>query len=479
MDVQSQTSPEKGWGDCKTSLLERLGEEIFSSWFKQLNLAGLDKETLFLTVPTAFLRQHIQQYYPQKILDCWPSNAPTVTRVHISVRQNGQAMAQTDSVPLPRVRAISSSIGRPADKGESGPNPLPQVTDGSPLDPIYTFASFVETASNRVALAAARTVAEPTAERLQINPLYVQADIGLGKTHLLQSIATGYLEHQPQARVIYMTAEQLLMQIGVVTRQDMSSSLTERLCGCDLLLLDDFQFLLKSEALQREVRHLISTRLGQGKQVVVAGDRRPNEIDHLDKHLRSRLENGMVVELGTIDSATRMTILKQWLTKAQAEDQSLKTIPVEALEVVAQTPFSNGRQLRSVFNKIIFAYPLETLLSAERLEQLIGTVHRPGQPPRISIEDIQRMAARHYNISRSELLSSRRTRIIVKPRQVAMYLSKLMTPRSLPEIGRRFGGRDHTTVLHAVRKIEGLCARDTGMADEVELLRRLINARAS
>jgi chromosomal replication initiator protein len=346
---------------------------------------------------------------------------------------------------------------------------------GSPLDPRYTFSSFVEGPSNRVAFAAARAVAESASSAVRFNPLFLHATVGLGKTHLLQAIAAEALKHNPKSRVVYLTAEYFMWRFATAIRDNDALTLKERLRDIDLLIIDDMQF-LQGKSIQHEFCHLINMLLDSARQVVVAADRPPAELESLEPRVRSRLNGGVALEMAAPDYAMRLSMLKQRLAAAQAEDPSL-AIADDIIAHVARTVTGSGRELEGAFNQLLFRQSFEPI-TIERIDDILGHIYRSGEPKRVRIEDIQRIVARHYNVSKTELLSNRRTRTIVKPRQVAMYLSKVMTPRSLPEIGRRFGGRDHTTVLHAVRKIEDLSGSDNTLAQELELLRRLINDQA-
>nr|WP_272211960.1 chromosomal replication initiator protein DnaA [Marinicella sp. W31]MDC2877851.1 chromosomal replication initiator protein DnaA [Marinicella sp. W31] len=240
-----------------------------------------------------------------------------------------------------------------------------------------------------------------------------------------------------------------------------------------MLVIDDMQF-LQGKMIQHEFCHLLNTLLDSAKQVVVAADRAPWELESLDPRVRSRLTGGVSLEVEAPDYTMRLEMLKRRLSMAQQEDPSID-IPTSVLEHVADKVTASGRELEGAFNQLLFRRSFEPNLSIERVDELLVHLVGTGEPRRVRIEDIQRVVARHYCVTRQELVSNRRTRVIVKPRQIAMFLAKTMTPRSFPEIGRRFGGRDHTTVLHAVRKIEDLLDKDQKLSQEVELLKRLIN----
>ncbi|MGB8290183.1 MAG: chromosomal replication initiator protein DnaA, partial [Rhizobium ruizarguesonis] len=344
---------------------------------------------------------------------------------------------------------------------------------GSPLDSRFTFDTFVEGSSNRVALAAAKTIAEAGQGAVRFNPLFIHSTVGLGKTHLLQAVANAAVQNPRALRVVYLTAEYFMWRFATAIRDNDALTLKDSLRNIDLLIIDDMQF-LQGKMIQHEFCHLLNMLLDSAKQVVVAADRAPWELESLDPRVRSRLQGGVAIEFDAPDYEMRLEILKRRLAVARLEDPSLD-IPAELLQHVARNVTASGRELEGAFNQLVFRRSFEPNLSIERVDELLAHLVGSGEPRRVRIEDIQRIVARHYNVSRQELVSNRRTRVIVKPRQIAMYLSKTLTPRSFPEIGRRFGGRDHTTVLHAVRKIEELISGDTKLSHEVELLKRLIN----
>ena len=346
---------------------------------------------------------------------------------------------------------------------------------GSPVDPRYTFETFCEGAANRVAYAAARAVAEtPPGKLTQFNPLYIHAGVGRGKTHLLHATTRAARRADPSRKVVYLTAEHFMFRFVAALRSQTAIPFKESLREIDLLLIDDMQF-LQGKSVQQEFCHMLNALIDGARQVVVAADRPPAELETLDERVRSRLKGGVAFEIGAPDLELRRRILSTRYRLAQDHNPGLD-IPEPILEYVAQSIVSNGRDLEGGLNRLVaqwqFTNSPVTLGSAEiTLRDLVGA----REPRRVRIEDTQRVVARHYNVSKADLLSSRRTRTIVRPRQIAMYLAKVLTPRSLPEIGRRFGGRDHTTVLHAVRKIEELINGDKTLADEIELLKRMID----
>lgn len=478
-------------------LKARVGTEIYSSWFGRLKLDDISKSIVRLSVPTAFLRSWINNHYSELLTELWQEENPQILKVEVVVRGVSRVVrsaapveaceaSENKPVVAPREKMVfplgQSFGGQPVgDKRGSAVVAESAAASGavlgSPLDPRYTFDSFVDGASNRVALAAARTIAEAGSSAVRFNPLFIHASVGLGKTHLLQAIAAAALQRQEKARVVYLTAEYFMWRFATAIRDNNALSFKEQLRDIDLLVIDDMQF-LQGKSIQHEFCHLLNTLLDSAKQVVVAADRAPSELESLDVRVRSRLQGGVALEVAAPDYEMRVEMLRRRLAAAQAEDPSL-TIGEEILSHVARTVTGSGRELEGAFNQLLFRQSFEPNISIDRVDELLGHLTRVGEPKRIRIEEIQRIVARHYNVSKQDLLSNRRTRTIVKPRQVAMYLAKMMTPRSLPEIGRRFGGRDHTTVLHAVRKIEDLVGADTKLAQELELLKRLINDQAA
>ena len=480
----------------KAQLKARLGNDVYSSWFGRMKLAEASRGLVRLSVPTAFLRQWINSHYLDLIAELWKQGDPSLLKLEIVVRSAARntAPAVDDDQPQPRkaqqrpvvagagAAASAASGAARAEKSATLRPAAPEAQSarqsvlGSPLDARYTFESFVEGAPNRVAYAAARSVAESATGALRFNPLFIHASVGLGKTHLLQAIAAETIRRRPQARVVYLTAEYFMWRFATAIRDNYALHLKEQFRDIDLLIIDDMQF-LQGKSIQHEFCHLINMLLDSARQVVVAADRPPTELESLEPRVRSRLNGGVALEMGSPDFAMRLSILRQRHDAAAMEDAGV-SIPEDILAHIAQAVTGSGRELEGAFNQILFRQSFEPEMSLAWVDELLGGMYRAGEPKRVRIEDIQRIVARHYNVSKTELLSNRRTRTIVKPRQVAMYLAKVMTPRSLPEIGRRFGGRDHTTVLHAVRKIEGLSGSDTTMAQELELLKRLISDQA-
>ena len=466
------------WLRVKQRLRTELGEDVFTSWFTRLDLEGSDKSVIYLSVPTRFLKSWILSHYRDRLVALWeeelgePAIIEVIVRSPVRTRMQpvagGEKPADQPAEPAVAITRAPASVRNRGPEADGG-------LGGSPVDPRLTFETFCEGAANRVAYAAARAVAETEAGRpSQFNPLYIHAGVGRGKTHLLHATARAARLTGPGQKVVYLTAEHFMFRFVAALRNQSAIPFKESLREIDLLLIDDMQF-LQGKSVQQEFCHMLNALIDGARQVVVAADRPPSELESLDERVRSRLKGGVAFEIGAPDVDLRRRILATRYEHAKQNNRGLD-IPEPILEYVAQSVVSNGRDLEGALNRLVaqwqFTNQAVTILSAEiTLRDLVGA----REPRRVRIEDIQRVVARHYNVSKADLLSSRRTRTIVRPRQIAMYLAKVLTPRSLPEIGRRFGGRDHTTVLHAVRKIEGMMEGDKMLADEIELLKRLID----
>jgi chromosomal replication initiator protein len=468
-------SDQELWNRVRERLKTSVGDDIFNSWFARMELEALEADTVRLSVPTRFLKSWVQSHYAEKLLACWQDEVSTIARIELTVRSAvlkplpPKAKAPEVVVPVSDKREIRTGIEMPRAAA-----PISAVHDalgGSPLDPRLSFESFVVGRSNTLAHAAAKQVAQGRrGDQVMFNPLYIHAGVGLGKTHLLQSIAWAG-NATAERKVLYLTAEKFMYGFVAALRAQNALAFKEALRAIDVLVIDDLQF-LQGKNTQAEFCHTLNALIDSGRQVVIASDRPPSELETLDERVRSRLAGGLVVEMGSLGEELRFEILKARVTAAKAHHPGFD-VPSSVLIYIAKTVTHNGRDLEGALNRLLAHSKLTGQpVTLEMAEREIRDLIRPQEPKRIKIEEIQRIVARQYNVSRADLLSSRRTANVVRPRQVAMYLAKQLTLRSLPEIGRRFGGRDHTTVLHAVRKIENLVNNDTSLAEEIEILKR-------
>lgn len=483
--AKNEENPDHGnWQRVRERLKAKLGSEVYNSWFGRIKLEGVSGGVALHSVPTAFLKSWINSHYRDLICELWQDENKAVLRADIvvrsAVRRNNATCSEAEQAEKPATTPANDPARiaflppAAAQGGFQAQNRQPEAGfSGSPLDPRHTFAHFIESKSNRMAYAAARSVAEGDGSSVRFNPLFIHANVGLGKTHLLQAIAWEARQRDPAKKVRYLTAEYFMWVFARALHNQTALSLKETLRDIDLLLIDDMQF-LQGKAIQAEFCHLLNELIDSARQVVVAADRPPAELESLNERVRSRLQGGVALDIETPDYELRKSILNMRYEEARREQPNLE-IPEDIRHYVARQVNTSCRDIDGAFNQLLLQHKYSDGPEGyEELDKMLRHLIRSGDPKRVRIEDIQKIVARQFNVARNDLLSNRRTRQIVRPRQIAMYLAKTMTPRSLPEIGRRFGGRDHTTVLHAVRKIEGMIAEDNKLAQEIELLKRLI-----
>lgn len=460
----------EAWGRAMARLRAKLGEEVYESWFASVNIDRMEGGAACLTVPTQFLKKWITGHYANDLLVCIQAEFSAVQRLELLVRTVATRLdCRISSGGLVKTTPVQEPVR--ATIKPSAPLQGRVDTLGSPLDPRHTFETFMVGRGNMLAHGAAKQVALASQDgQVMFNPLYIYAGVGVGKTHLLQAIAWAA---SAECKVLYLTAEKFVSGLAVAIKNHTTFAFKEALRAYDLLVIDDLQF-LQGKSIQVEFCHMLNAFIDAHRQVVVGTDRPPLELEAFDSRTRSRLGGGLVVEMGPLHQEIRLQLLKLKLKAARASHAGFD-IPEEVLAYLAQVEFTNGRDLEGMVNHLLARVILdEEVVTLQMAERAIEELVRPQEPRRVKIEDVQRVVARQYNVSRSDILSSRRTANVVRPRQVAMYLSKVLTLRSLPEIGRRFGGRDHTTVLHAVRKIDGLVGRDASLAEEIELLKKQI-----
>src|SRR3974390_234248 len=468
---------QEGWARVKGRLRAEVGDDVYSSWFARMDLEAIEDGTVRLSVPTRFLKSWIQSHYAERVLACWQAEQAQVGRIELIVRSAVLRSAIVRPKAEIERRGETGHFGanghaRPLSAGDAG---VHEALGGSPLDPRLTFDTFMVGRSNTLAQAAARQVAAAKrGDPVMFNPLYIHSGVGLGKTHLLQAI-TWAGNAAGERKVLYLTAEKFMYGFVSALRTQTALAFKEALRGIGVLVIDDLQF-LQGKSTQAEFCHTLNALIDAGRQVVIASDRPPSDLESLDDRVRSRLAGGLVVEMGPLGEEPRFEILKARVMAARSHRPSFD-VPLTVLGYIAKTVTHNGRDLEGALNRLLAHNKLTGHpVTLEMAEREVRDLIRPQEPKRVKIEDIQRVVARQYNVSRSDLLSSRRTANVVRPRQVAMYLAKTLTLRSLPEIGRRFGGRDHTTVLHAVRKIEALVAKDVALSEEVESLKRQLQS---
>ncbi len=456
----------------RARLRAAVGEDVFNSWFARLDLEELVDDKAHLSVPTRFLCSWIQSNYADKILTTFQSENPEIARLHFTVRVNGQARPRLNPPIEALVEPEADPVPAAARPQREAAQPRGDALSGSALDPKMTFDSFVPGPSNEIALGIAKQVASAAANgTVSFNPVYIHATVGLGKSHLLNAVAWAAGAAEPGRNIVYLTADHFMYHFITAVQRQSAIALKDWLRRVDLLLIDDMQFLQGKSA--TEFGHTLGTLLTGAKQVVVAGDAPPRDLEMLDERVRSRLSGGLVVPIGGFDLELRRSIVTR--RAEQAQHRFGVHFPPAVIDYISRIVISHGRDLDGAVNRLVAANQLtHELITVPLAERTLADLVRAREARRVRIEDILRIVSRHYKVPRNELLSSRRSRDVVRPRQIAMYLAKSLTSRSLPEIGRRFGGRDHTTVLHSVRKVEQMMKDDADLTQEIELLKRML-----
>ena len=460
----------------------KLGDDVYSCWFGSLEFDHVDESTLRVSVPVKFLKNWIQSHYVDDLLTCCRSEFPAIERVDVQLRQPApmqvkpslQVETNANERPIPMLaqaaerrsffgdaKALQVQVGRNSVNG----------FEGSPLDARCTFETFIVGPSNRMAHAAAIQAAETVfADDRGFNPLFLHSNVGLGKSHLLHAIAWEVKRRTPHAQVLYLTAERFLFQFVEAIRSQDAIAFKNKFRSIDILLIDDFEF-MQGDKTEQEFEHIINALLDAGRQLVVASARPPAQIERLNDRMRSRLQRGLVTELQPLSGELRYKILERRVQERRAVDP-LFEISREILTVLSERLTENGRELEGAINHLFANWQVTRApATMETAEAVLRGLVQGIEPRRIKIEDILKIVSRHYAVTRADIISQRRHRSVVWPRQIGMYLAKQLTSRSLPEIGRRFGDRDHTTVLHAIRKIDRELAGNTRLRDELETLK--------
>ncbi len=446
------------WVAVHSDMRQEFGEAIFRSWLKPLTLRAYYHGTMEVSVPTRFMRDWIQTHYAERISTMCTEKNSEVKRVQIVVVQN----AILDDAVYAQQSASSDLNQEKAE--EELRNAIEEIS--SPLDARFTFDSFIVGKPNALAHAAARRVVESAS--VPFNPLFLYGGVGLGKTHLMHAIAHTIRESAPEKVVMYLSAEEFMYQFVKALRANDTMSFKEQFRSVDVLMIDDVQFIAGKESTQEEFFHTFNALVDQNKQIIISADRAPSDLNGVDERLRSRLAWGLVADIHPSTYELRLGILQSKCEKLGAD------VPSSVLEFLALKVTSNIRELEGALNRIVaHADVSKDEITLESTQDVLQDLLR-AHDRRITIDEIQRKVAEHYNLRLSDMHSARRARNVARPRQVAMYLSKLLTARSLPEIGRKFGGRDHTTVMHAIRKVEELMGDDAQIAQDVEVVRRAL-----
>lgn len=462
------------WGQLQENLLKTVGKNNYTNWIEPLQFADLQDGVATFHVPTSFLGNYVSQNFGDLILYQMNNSGADIRRVRFHVPANTGAMSGTMPATQnsPRSAAPKSNYAGPATVAKK-PSAHNDLLPAAPLDPRFTFDKFVVGKPNELAHAAARRVAE--GGPVTFNPLFLYGGVGLGKTHLMHAIAWELKTTCPDLNVVYLSAEQFMYRFVQALRDRKMMDFKELFRSVDVLMVDDVQFIAGKDSTQEEFFHTFNALVDQNKQIIISADRAPGEIKNLEDRIKSRLQCGLVVDLHPTDYELRLGILQSKVEMQRRQYPDL-VLSDGILEFLAHRISTNVRVLEGALTRLFaFASLVGREITMELTQDCLADVLRASER-KITIEEIQRKVSDHYNIRLSDMIGPKRVRNYARPRQVAMYLSKQLTSRSLPEIGRRFGGRDHTTVMHGVKRIEELRVQDGQIAEDLEMLRRTLEA---
>ena len=457
-------SDEKNWLSLKKDLKTSVGESAYNNWIKYLNFVSFQENTLSFSLPTKFLRDWIVNNYSDKIKTESKKYIDKIDIIKFVVKPNGGRIVPGTARTIKSTdNQWKSTLDIRSNQQSAYPSEF-----GAPLDPRFTFDNFVVGKPNELAFAAAQRVAE--ADNVSFNPLFLYGGVGLGKTHLMHAIGWKIKELKPDRKVIYLSAEKFMYQFVRALRYKDTSAFKEQFRSIDVLMIDDVQFISGKDNTQEEFFHTFNALIEQNKQIVISADKSPSDLDGVQDRLKSRLGCGLVADIHPTTYELRLGILIEKAQKRGVE------IPSKVLEFISHRIISNVREMEGALNRLVaHATLVGTAITVETAQIVLQDLLRSSNR-KITIEEIQKKVAEHFNIRITDMHSPRRSRSVARPRQIAMYLAKSITSRSLPEIGRKFGGRDHTTVMHAVKKIEELKLQDVNFNEDIELLKRLIDS---
>ena len=450
------------WARVRGILRSEVGDASYRSWLKPLTLVSVEGGRVRISVPTRFMRDWVISHYGDRLRDLWMDENPDVDSVDVFV-QAPVSKKVVRPVGVARRAPAPASVAPNTDLGK---DEIEASGISAPLDSRFKFENFIVGKTNELAYAAARRVAD--SETAPFNPLFLYGGVGLGKTHLMHAIALHTKEKFPEKKVVYLSAEKFMYHFVRALRFKDTVSFKERFRSVDLLMIDDVQFINGKESTQEEFFHTFNDLVDNNRQVVISADKSPSDLDGMEERLRSRLGWGLVADIHATTYELRLGIIE-----AKADRLGIE-IPPRVIEFLSHRITSNVRELEGALNRVVaHATLVGRDITVEACQEVLHDVLRANDR-RVTIEEIQKRVAEHFNIRLTDMYSARRARAVARPRQVAMYLSKQLTARSLPEIGRKFGGRDHTTVMHAVKKVEELRQTDACFAEDVDLLRRLL-----
>jgi len=439
------------WNKIASELKKSLDKDTFQNWIKPINFETQLDNSLTLSVPTRFLRDWIIKNYAPVIKRAYLDQGVTVDKLSIIVKENNNRI-------IPGTEVVYQ------DNEDDEDTYYDDIS--APLDPQFTFDNFIVGKPNELAYAAAQRVAQ--SEVVSFNPLFLYGGVGLGKTHLMHAVAWSIKKRSPKKNVVYLTAEKFMYQFIKALRFKNIMSFKEQFRSVDVLMIDDVQFIIGKDNTQEEFFHTFNTLVDKKRQIIISADKSPADLEGLEDRLKSRLGWGLVADIHPLTYELRLGILQ-----AKAEQKSM-TLTSDVLEFLADKITNNVREMEGALNRLaVHASLQDSEVTVDLVKDVLKDLLRTNSR-KITIDEIQKKVVEHYNIKLSDMHSPRRSRSIARPRQVAMYLAKSITTRSLPEIGRKFGGRDHTTVIHAIKTIEEIMVNDPSLAEDIELLTRIL-----
>lgn len=465
---------EQAWDEIRTAFRSEIGEASYRSWIGVLTLAGVKDDSIHLAAPNRFICERVSGRFGSRLQELWQARDAAIKSVGFIVRAaNGNDAVGTVIPAVPNETDTplkSPRLSLSADDSDARRHTPTEVT----LDRRYRFDSFVVGKSNELANAAARRVAEAATPASTFNPLFLYGGVGLGKTHMMHAIAWEAQAKNSGKRVIYLTAEKFMHRFVSSLRYKDVFAFKEEFRSVDLLLVDDFQFIAGKDSTQEEFFHTFNALIDGNRQIVISADRSPNDLENVQERIRSRLNWGLVADIGPTDYELRLGILQSKIEEAVQQHPDL-TFDPKVLEFVAHKVNSNARVLEGALNRLVAQATLVGRhISVDMAHDTLGDLVR-AYDRRLTIDEIQRKVAEHYNVKLSDMLSPRRARAIARPRQIAMFLCKELTDKSLPDIGKKFGGRDHTTIMHGIKRIGQLSDEDPSLREDVAMLRRSLD----
>ena len=445
---------EEIWSKVKVKLQTAYGKDEYANWLKLLTLESINQNILTFNAPTKFMCDWIISHYGKKIVSFWREHDKSIKDLLVVVYKSEINKDTLSNKGLDKTNIESDQRSK---------NHL-----YNNLDPRFTFKDFVVGKPNELAFSACRRIAE--AKDVPFNPLFLYGGVGLGKTHLMHAIAWQKRKIRPNLKILYLSAEKFMYEFIKALRFKNTVAFKDQFRSVDLLMIDDVQFISGKDNTQEEFFHTFNALIEQNRQIVISADKSPSDLDGVQERLKSRLGCGLVADIHPTTYELRLGILIEKAQKRGVE------IPSKVLEFLSHRIVSNVREMEGALNRLVAHVTLVgTSITVETAQEVLHDLLKSNNK-KITIEEIQKNVAEHFNIRLTDMHSPRRSRSVARPRQIAMYLAKSITSRSLPEIGRKFGGRDHTTVMHAVKKIEELKQEDNNFNDDIELLKRLIDS---